>query len=47
MELQNLLRKYNKEIRVSIQPMIVDAPLKPTEVSEAVIKKVLKGKKKV
>ena len=26
LELQNLLRKYNKEIKVSIQPIIVDAP---------------------
>ena len=26
MELQALLRKYNKEIKVSIQPIIVDAP---------------------
>ena len=26
LELQQLLRKYNKEIKVSIQPIIVDAP---------------------
>lgn len=43
MELQNLLRKYNKEIKVSIQPIIVDVPQQQSEVSEEVIQQVLKG----
>ena len=52
MELQQLLRKYNKEIKVSIQPIIVDAPKElevnnvPQEPSPELIKKILKGKKK-
>ena len=44
LELQALLKKYGKEIKVAINPIIVDVP---QTVPEVVAEKVLKGKKKV